>query len=232
MKNLRPEILNILSKKLPLKKGTIRKEVSMLSRQFPQATSNARAQILALRFGSSILQKLDREDKATLPSGEAKIYKPEIIRTKKILGKQKSYFSYSTNDFFVKGHINELNRAFGSSCYTCVFILARKIIENLIIAILRKKFPSDQDLYWNKAEGRHNDFSIVLDNLYMKREKFGIDKQIVERLYGLAKPFKKDGNNKTHSLYHLVKEKNEVKNSNIQFILNLIVKLEASMKMR
>ena len=207
----------------------------MLARKYPQATSNARAQILAQKYGASVLQKLDKEDKSTLPSGDVRVFQPitEAAKIKRVASKKiKPYFHYSTNDFFVKGHINELNRAFASRCYTCVFILARKIIENLIAAILKKKFPRQQSLYWNQTEGHFYDFSILLDNLFKKRTLFGTEKQLVEKLFQLAKRFRKDGNNKAHSLYHLVKNPKEVKDAEIQYILNLIVKLETVLKIK
>src|SRR3989344_6112020 len=49
-------------------------------------------------------------------------------------------FDYSTTDHFKKGHVEELNKAYTFTCNTAVFILARKIVENLIIDILKAKY--------------------------------------------------------------------------------------------
>jgi len=80
---------------------------------------------------------------------------------------------YETENHFIKGHIDELNLAYTSACYTSVFILARKIIENLIIDILRKKYPEsireNKDLYFDTARAHLKDFEVILKNLNSKK---------------------------------------------------------------
>lgn len=138
---------------------------------------------------------------------------------------------YKTDDPFRKGHIDEINRAYTYECYTCVFILCRKVIENMIIDILRKKFPpkkkENKKLYFDIDKGRFKDFSIILDNFYKKRNEFDLDnKKIVKRIVDLAKSFKKEADDKTHSWFHLVRKRREIDDIDIQGIIDLIKRLE------
>lgn len=143
----------------------------------------------------------------------------------------KKIIEYKTNDPFRKGHIEEINRAYTSECYTCVFILCRKVIENMIIDILGKKFPPEKkenkELYFDVDKGRFKNFSIILDNFYKKRNEFDLDnKKIVKRIVDLAKFFKKDADDKTHSWFHLVRKRREIDDIDIQGIIDLIKRLE------
>lgn len=137
---------------------------------------------------------------------------------------------YDTADHFIKGHIDEMNRAYTFKCYTSVFILARKIVENLIIDILKKKFPekgrANKELYFDTNQKRLKDFEDILKNLRGKKNDFGSENKAVERLCDLAGKLKENANNKTHSWYHLVEKKKEVDDLNLNTIFELIKKLE------
>jgi len=79
-----------------------------------------------------------------------------------------------------------------SKCYTAVFILFRKIIENFIIDILKAMFPSRFDLVYNSTLRRNHDFSVVLENLYCERNAFTHDgKEAIERLNHWSNPSRK-----------------------------------------
>ena len=238
MKKLNPKIISYLMRKTNKKESTIRQMISHLKRKHASCTLNAVAHIYASQFGLSVLQKLDKEDKSTLPHIEIK--KDKIIVNKKKLYKKEKMLKiidYTTDDYFKKGHIEEINKAYTKGCYTSVNILARKIIENLIIDILRIKFPpitkDNKELYYDTNKRRYKDFSIILENLNKKRNDFEMDdKKIVERLFSLSKKIKGDANDKTHSWYYLVKTKTEVDDLQIQTIIELIKKLESSLGIR
>ena len=143
---------------------------------------------------------------------------------------------YESENPFIKGHILELNRAYTFSCFTAVFILGRKIIENLIVDILRKKFPEtskqNKELYFDIVQNRFRDFGVILENLHKKKNEFGTENKAVEKLYVLAKKFKDDSNDKVHSWYHLVKKKGEIDELELQTIIDLIVKIESHVGIR
>ena len=229
---LNPKILEVLSKKSGLKESTIRQNISKLKRSYPKCTLNAVAQIYASSLGFTVMQKLSQEDKNTIPHNEIvnpkiKIQKKQIVKNEKTI----NFISYTSDGFFIKGHIDEVNKAYTKGCYTSVLILARKIIENLIIDILRNKYPDNskknKELYYDIPRNRYLDFSIVLKNLYFKKKEFGITKaKVIQRLYQKSKTFKDQANDKAHSWYHLVKNRKEIDDLEIQYIIELIKEIE------
>lgn len=229
MKRLNPKILEFLKKRTGCTLGTLRVRISEIKQKNTHITSNGAAQIIALKNNTSVLRMLDKEDRESLPlitNIQQQAIKKGSARkdnNKKII----EIIKYETDDYFKKGHINELNKAYSMGCYTTSFILARKIIENLIIDILKKKFPSKRELYWNKDKSRFEDFSVILENIYKMRNNFADKKEVIERLNQLVKPFKKDTNNKTHSWFHLVKNPREIDNLELDSIIELIKGLEA-----
>jgi len=232
MPQLKPKIIEFLASKTGLAKSTIRQNISKLRRVNASCTPNAVAQIYATSLNFSVLQKLNQEDKNSLP--HLQIVKPIVKVQKKLSSDKKKIIkiiSYDTADHFKKGHIDEINRAYTNNCYTSVFILARKIVENLTIDIMRKRFPSNtldnKHLYFDTAKKRFKDFSVILRNFYNKRNEFDIDKiEIIKRLYDKALLLKEDANDKTHSWYHLVERKKEIDDLNLQAIIELLKKIE------
>ena len=146
---------------------------------------------------------------------------------------KKPLISYQSEDYFIKEHIEETNRAYHAKCYTAVFILTRKIIENLLIRILRKNFPRNPSLFLNTSTNRYHDFSVILDNLFTERNQFSdVGKSVIERLNQLVKPFKDDANAKTHSWFHIVKSASEINDWQLETIFQLIIKLEQEVGLR
>ncbi len=237
MNKLSHDIVEHLAKKLGRNKKTVMKDIYLLQRSYPNLTKNALAQIYAQKHGQTVYRKLDKEDKATLPSTEVVpeklVLKSKTKRKKPVL---KKLFEYETSDHFIKGHIKQLNIAFTAGCYTAVFILLRKIVENLIIDILRAKYPDNKkqnkELYYDIAQNRFKDFGVILKNFYDKSSDFDTEKKAVERLYDLAKNLKDDANDKTHSWFHLVEKEKEVTDLNAEQIIELIKKLEKAVGIR
>lgn len=229
---LSKEIIRILSKKLNKSEGTIRVEISKLrTSKFHGAPLNSVAHIYAQQHGTSVYQKLSKDEKAAIPNHEIVKNSPKLeAKTPKKRETSFEFVKYETSDHFVKGHFKEINRAYNSKCFTSTFILARKIVENFIIGILMTKYPektlANKELYYDTSRGRFRDFSVLLDTLKSKKNDFGTKKEIVERLHTKAKSLKDDANDKTHSLYHLVEGKEEIDNLNFQTIIELIKQLQ------
>jgi len=221
---LNPRILDFLHKRLDRPIASIRSDISILKRNYPQATLNAVAQIYAEQHEQSVRRLIGKEDKMTIPPH--KIEKVPILKNKKKVNTKeqiKEIIHFATDDHFLKKHVAEVNRAYTKHCYTCVFVLTRKIFENLIIGILKGKYPANRDLYFDTPKARNHDFSVVLDNLFQKRGEFGDDKKLaIERLNQKLKPFKNDANDKAHSLYHIVENAKEVDDWNLDSIMALI----------
>ena len=135
-------ILEVLTKKTKMSKQSVRNAVSTLKNtKCPRATQNAAAQLFAQSRGFSVAGKLTKEDRLTLPNS-IEIEKPiKIKQIGKKSPKKKivELIRFETSDYFIKEHIKEINKTYTHGCYTSSFILCRKVFENLLIGIIRKK---------------------------------------------------------------------------------------------
>lgn len=224
---LKPEILTHLEDKTGNTPGSIQVRLSELKRKYKGLTLNAAAQIFAEQHGISILPKLTDDDKKALsmmqlsmvPKREVKIPSGKAAKPFKI------FLAYTTIDKFEKEHIDEINRAYNAGCYTATYILSRKVIESLIIGLLKKKLPQSPDLYLDTARGRFRDFSEVLKNLSKNKKSFDLSiHKAIERLVNKASVFRDEANDKTHSLFHIA-SKRELDSADVQSILALVTSI-------
>ena len=135
------------------------------------------------------------------------------------------------NEFFYDTLKKEINICFNNELFTSVFILSRKLIENLVIDILRKKFPpssSTLPLYYDTQNGRFIDFSILLKNLEDNKDSFGIDKSLVEQFISLVKPFRPRANSNTHSIETLADQK-DVEKFKIPEMIALLLRIHSNL---
>lgn len=233
---LRREILSYLVKKLGLSEAGIRSRISEIRSEYPSLTLNAAASVFAKSRGLSIIGRLQEEDRLSLV-GVSPASRSIITHTRSKKSsyrpKTKIFLIYPSKDSFQKRHFDEINRAYNAGCYTAVFILCRKVIENLIIDLLVKRFPeknkSNRELYFDTHQQRFKDFSVILDNLFQKRRIFPPTAIVpIERLNTRTKSFAKDANDKTHSWYHIA-TKIEVDNLGVQEIVDLINRIDQSL---
>ena len=131
-------------------------------------------------------------------------------------------------DFYQKLE-SEINICYACGAYTAVLILSRKLIENLLIDILRKKYgdrtQEDVEVYFSTDLGRFHDFTVLLRNFDERKADFKVDKDIIEQFFDLIRPFKKGANRKTHSIVHLIEKKEELESYNIQKLASLLMRL-------
>jgi len=161
-------------------------------------------------------QFLEKGDEISL---EKVIYKTDILKCK-------------FDDIFYNNLISEINRAYKIGAYTGAFILCRKLIENLVIEILRKKFPPNAknlEIYYKEKENRFQDFSILIENLDLKKEEFNIDKELIEEVISLIKPFRPTSNSKTHSII-IIGNEEDINNFKIERIVGLLIRIEKGIK--
>lgn len=225
-KELKGKILQKLKKIYPKKsEGAIRTKLSKLSRKY-NVTLNAAADLMAREVKRSVYGLLDNDDKKSLDNKTVQIIpikqSPNKTNKKNII----PFISYKTSNSFLSSHIQEINKCYTFSCYTAAYILIRKVIENLIMELIKKKFPkrekADLALYLDLSRGRIHDLSILIKNLRSKSSSFLPDeKKLIRRILQLAEQFKGDANDKTHSLYHLSSKK-ELEEKKPQQIFDLI----------
>jgi hypothetical protein len=223
---LNPKIIEKLKRKLGQKENIIRVRISQIRHKYPYLTLNAAAYLLAKKRGISVAGLLSETDRKSLKDmEEVNIIKVDKKKKEKVKNKRIIEIAkYETDDKFLMAHINEINKTYTYGCYTACFILMRKVLENLIIEILKKKYPDDKEKYFDTGRGRYHDFNKLLENLKESSKDFSTEKDIIKRIYELAQPFREQANEMTHSLYHIAKKK-EIDESKYQEILDLISQL-------
>jgi len=102
--------------------------------------------------------------------------------------------------------ISEINGTYNDQYFASMYIMVRKLLENLIYDCLKKYYSTDVDKYYNTAKDQHQGFGILIDNFNMmiKETKFKTDVGDVEqRFIDLLKEFQEKGNKHAHSLFDL-----------------------------
>jgi hypothetical protein len=112
-------------------------------------------------------------------------------------------------------------------------LLGRKLLENLVIEILRIRYPPNKqgnlEMYYNARDGKFHDFTILLKNLEERKDDFGIDKDIITEFISLVKPFRPRANANAHSMV-IVSDEDEVLKWNIPKMAALLLKLWNNLK--
>ena len=132
-------------------------------------------------------------------------------------------------DDFYKRLVDEINCLYINQLPMSLSILIRKLLENLIIDILRKKYGTrDLQLYYDSSRGRFHDFSVLLKNLDSKKEEFhyitsNLDKSSIQRI----NKYREAGNSGAHSIDvnltidQISKDKDDI-NYSVQFLLRIL----------
>lgn len=233
MPRLKPIILKKLMTKTQLDKSSVGEALSRIRRKYGFLTLNASAEVFAKSRDFTVMRHLDPIDREALSHLETKkITIP--IKEKKKADVIIKIAIYETEDTLLKKHIDEINRTYTYHCYTATFILCRKVLENLILNILKAKYPENdidnRTKYIDIKKGRIADFSVLLTNLGESSKDFGPPyNKLANRICQLSEVFKDEANDMTHSLYHIASKK-EIDENKFQEILDLIKKLEDSIK--
>ena len=130
------------------------------------------------------------------------------------------------SDIFYRDLSDEINKCYRFGCYTAVYVLSRKLIENLLIDILRKRYPDNKENYTNNGK-KISGFSTLLKNLKNKKKDFGVDEKIIDEFLKKIGPFKSQANLNTHSIITMG-EKSKIDSLEIERIIGLLIRLKES----
>ena len=236
-RNSKNQLISKIAAKRNCNELSVRKKSSMMARENVIHSSDVALIMQAKEEGipySGFLKQLSNEDQRCASEYHGKQQSKKIIlRDSKKANNNKTYkkpiekiIEYDTDNPFIKGHVEEVNRAYTHGCYTSVFILSRKIIENLIMDILREKYKENINPCYDTDQKRLKDFSIILKILEDKKNDFCEKGKAVSKLHQLAGKLKDRTNDATHSWYYLVKKKNEIEELDLPQIMDLIRELE------
>ncbi len=111
------------------------------------------------------------------------------------------------------------------------FWMCRKIIENLVTHILKKKYPSNSALWYDTSKGgKVLNLSILIENLYTNRNDFtapGV-KQQIGTFNGDVAPLRKKVNETIHNNHDYLTDRSDLKKYKINKIIQTLVEIHAN----
>jgi len=179
-----------------------------------------------------IRQELDLKDKNILRSD------PELIKELELEGEVDAFQLSATSndkvlsvnnlpDDFYSELQEQINKAFKYEIYPAVLVLVRKLLENLIIDILRKKYGMDNiEMFYYPNEKRFHSFSVLINKLKKHREDFiTIEPAINQKFIDRIDNFREKGNASAHSITLYIDE-GELKHDmeNIEYVVKILVR--------
>jgi|GEM_PF-1077344 len=184
-------------------------------------SSSNKIQLFFDKFGdhlNSILKIKIKNSELEEVQSETKMIKPKEL-----------FLSIPGLDNFYQRLIKEINETFYNTTYTSTLILCRKLIENLLIDVLRKKYGDKTkeivEIYYNTSAKRFHSFTYLVKNLEDRKDDFEVDKEIVNEFISLAKPFRAGANSKAHSMIFFIDKKEELVEYHIPRMIDLLIKL-------
>jgi hypothetical protein len=131
-------------------------------------------------------------------------------------------------DDFYKGLIDEINCLYSEKHLISLPVLVRKLLENLIIDILRKKYnTSELNLYYDPSRYRFQDFSTLIKNLELKLYDFqSITPNFNKEFLKNINEFREKGNSSAHSIdVYLNKDDFSSKKDDLNYIIKLLFRV-------
>lgn len=131
------------------------------------------------------------------------------------------------NDFYKK-LFDEINRLYAYNFPMSLSVLIRKLLENLIIDILRKKYgTSELSLYYDPSKHRFHDFSTLLKNLKSKKTDFNyITSSLNDHFIHDLNHYRETGNSAAHSIdVNLTTERLEGDKEKVNYIVQLLLRI-------
>ncbi|KKL25511.1 hypothetical protein LCGC14_2404570 [marine sediment metagenome] len=73
--------------------------------------------------------------------------------------------------------IKEINGTYIDHYFASMYIMVRKLLENLLYDCLKKYYDTDVDKYFNAGKGQHQGFGTLIDNfnITIKETRFKTD---------------------------------------------------------
>lgn len=135
-------------------------------------------------------------------------------------------------DSFYRDLIDEINFQYLNNHPISVSILIRKLIENLLIDILRQKYGTSRlNLYYDTSRGRFHDFSVLLVNLDSCKEDFHyISRNLDQNLIKKINNYREVGNSGAHSVdVNLTNDNFSSKRYEINYIVNILLRISKNL---
>jgi hypothetical protein len=105
-------------------------------------------------------------------------------------------------DDFYKGLVEQINACYQHAVYPASQILIRKLLENCLIDILRKRYGLAKiDMFYNTSKGHFHDFSTLLENANTRIKDFAhVKDPFDENLLKKINSYREQGNSSAHNI--------------------------------
>jgi hypothetical protein len=123
--------------------------------------------------------------------------------------------------------ITEINGTYVDHYFASMYIMVRKLLENLLYDCLKKYYKTDVEKYYNTSKDQHQGFGTLIDNFNQMINDTDFKTRvgdIEQRFIDLLKEFQEKGNIHAHSLFDLPHQ--DFIEERIEKINNLIKKLD------
>ncbi len=158
--------------------------------------------------------KIDRKNLEIIVGVLEALYENLQRKYENIKPSQKSALKYENiieeinlNNSIYEEIVNEINGTYSFHFFTSMYILIRKLLENLIYDCLKQYYGVQQiNKFYNTAKNHHHGFGTLIENfkIMINETNFKANVGDVEqRIIDLLKEFQEKGNKDTHSLFNL-----------------------------
>lgn len=118
---------------------------------------------------------------------------------------QAEFIPVKFSDEFYEKLRGEINKCYTYGLANAALTLSRKLIENMVIQILRSKYPpgshpANLELYYQSSKGRFKNFSELVETLKDKRSDFAPDINIVDKIVKNISDLRETANATAHSI--------------------------------
>jgi hypothetical protein len=132
-------------------------------------------------------------------------------------------------DEFYKVLTQNINLAYKYGLYTAAMVLIRKMLENLLIDILRKKYGmKNLDLFFDSQHGRFRMFNELIRNFEEKLQDFKYIEPRIEEVLTELKNMREECNAAAHSLEKEIKLKREFLDNireKVNFLVSMMIRV-------
>lgn len=141
--------------------------------------------------------------------------------------------TFLPNSFYLN-LVNEINWCYNTRAFTATIVLIRKLLENLILDILRKKYQNDsskEKLFWNEKRKRFPRFVELINNFEkQKKDFYKLTGALDEKFFKFLHTIREIGNKGTHTMEEIVRksqldEKREMIELRALILLDLLRKI-------
>jgi hypothetical protein len=143
-----------------------------------------------------------REEGYGLTIEGRKRFRPIVSEGEAVKPREESFIAISEpDDNFYGPLINDINTCYKNRVYDATLILTRKLLENLLIEILRGHYGmTELSLFYIEEKGRFQPFAVLLENARDRIEQLRMyDLDIADLLEEMDR-FREEGNASAHSI--------------------------------